>query len=188
MLKVYYLRFIPTANVDYCKLLSFYELAEYNPEKKCFDKIHYTSVGKLAEQLGVSSSTVNRIFDSADYGKFMSVDKGSKTITLHNHFPKGTKESFVRLTADEVKLLRDNDDNLLSKYLIYLKYYCGYTKDKKTDFTAKQFLSACGYSIKSKKYIDLLCQYNNLLVRSGLIKIESYRDELGHTRNNYFYI
>ena len=188
MLKVYYLRFIPTANVDYCKLLSFYELAEYNPEKKCFDKIHYNSVGKLAEQLGFSSSTVNRIFDSVDYGKFMSVDKKEKTITLHNHFPKGTKDSFVRLTADEVKLLRDNDDNLLSKYLIYLKYYCGYTKDKKTDFTAKQFLSACGYSTKSNKLLNLIGSYNNLLVRSGLIKIESYRDELGHTRNNYFYI
>ena len=52
-------------------------------------------------------------------------------ITLHNYFPKGTKDSFVRLSADEVKLIRDKDDNLFTKYLIYIKYYCGYTKDNK---------------------------------------------------------
>ena len=126
------------------------------------------------------------LYFSTIYSAISSIDKLDVSISKLTFC--GTKDSFVRLTADEVKLLRDNDDNLLSKYLIYLKYYCGYTKDKKTDFTAKQFLSACGYSTKSNKLLNLIGSYNNLLVRSGLIKIESYRDELGHTRNNYFYI
>ena len=34
-------------------------------------------------------------------------------------------------------LIRDKKDNLFAKYLIYLKYYCGYTKNNKNDFTAK---------------------------------------------------
>ena len=188
MLKAYYLRFRPTANIDYCKLLSFYDIAEYNIEKKCFDTIGYVSANKLAERLNISSSTINRIFSSPDYQEFMSVDKDNKKITLHNYFPKGTKDSFVRLSADEVKLIRDKDDNLFTKYLIYIKYYCGYTKDNKTDFTAKQFLSACGYSTNSKNYLNRLNDYNKELVRLGLLKIESWRDDLGHTRNNYFYI
>ena len=93
---------------------------------------------------------------------FMKVDKQSKTITLCNSFSKGVSEQFVRLTADEVSLIREVNTNLFAKYLIYLKYYCGYTRDKQTDFTAQQFLSACGYSTKSNSTLDQISTYNRL--------------------------
>ena len=92
------------------------------------------------------------------------------------------------LFRSEVNLIKEVKDNLFAKYLIYLKYYCGYARDKKTDFTAQQFLSACGYSVKSNKTISQISQYNGLLVDRGIIKIQKTRDELGHTRNIYSYI
>lgn len=186
MLKAYYVRFRPTAKIDYCMLLSFYDLAEYNIETKCFDTIHYTSVRELAERLKVSQSTVNRLFANAEYNEFMKIDREKKTIMLYNNFGKGIKDIFVRLTAEEAQLIKEMNDNLFSKYLIYLKYYCGYTKNN-TDFTAKQFLIACGYSVKSNNTFDKISGYNRLLVKKGLVSINIYRDELGHTRNNYFY-
>ena len=57
MKKFYYLRFRPTANIDYIYLLAFYELAEFNEERKVFDTIHYSSIRVLAESLNVSSAT-----------------------------------------------------------------------------------------------------------------------------------
>ena len=55
----------------------------------------------------------------------------------------------------------------------------------KQDFTAKQFLSAIGYSTKSQSQIDKISTYNNKLKKQGLILITPYKDELGHTRNIY---
>ena len=186
MKKYYYLRFIPTANIDYLYLLAFYDLAEYNEDSKVFDTIHYQSVRVLAESLDVSQATVKRIFDNPAYADFMKVDKTTKTIQLYNTFTRGQKAQFVRLTADEVNLIREVDTNLFAKYLIYIKYYCGYTNNS-TDFTAQQFLQACGYSTKSNTTLDTLSKYNSLLVNRGFIKIQKFRDELGHTRNRYAY-
>lgn len=187
MKKYYYLRFRPTANIDYLYLLAFYDLAEYNEESRVFNIIHYPSVRVLAESLNISTSTVNRILSNPEYTEYMRIDKTTKTITLCNSFVKGQSEQFVRLTADEVSLIREVNTNLFAKYLIYLKYYCGFTKDKKTDFTAQQFLSACGYSVKSNATLDTISRYNGILADSGLVKIEKYRDEFGHTRNRYTY-
>lgn len=187
MKKNYYLRFRPTANIDYLYLLAFYDLAEYNEESKVFDTIRYSSVRVLAESLKISSSTVNRIFNNPEYNEFMCIDKHNKTIKLCNSFKKGQSNQFVRLTNDEVSLIREVNTNLFAKYLIYIKYYCGYTKDNNTDFTAQQFLSACGYSVKSNATLDTISRYNGLLVDRGLIKIQKYRDDKGHTRNRYSY-
>ena len=79
---------------------------------------------------------------------------------------------FVRLTDKEVAYLRKEKDNLLCKYYIYLKYYCSLAKKAgiKQDFTAKQFLTAIGYSTKSQKQIDKISTYNNKLKEQGLIK------------------
>ena len=187
MKKYYYLRFRPTANIDYLYLLAFYDLAEYNEESNVFDTIQYTSVRMLAESLNISTATVNRILSNPEYNEFIRIDKSNKSIKLCNTFVRGQSEQFVRLNDDEVKLIREVNTNLFAKYLIYLKYYCGYSRDKKTDFTAQQFLSACGYSAKSNSTLDTISKYNGLLVDRGLIKIEKYRDELGHTRNRYTY-
>ena len=187
MKKYYYLRFRPTANIDYLYLLAFYDLAEYNEESKVFNIIHYSSVRVLAESLNISTATVNRILSNPEYNEFMCIDKSNKTITLCNTFIRGQSEQFIRLTADEVSLIREVNTNLFAKYLIYLKYYCGYSRDNKTDFTAQQFLSACGYSVKSNATLDTISRYNGLLVDRGIIKIEKYRDDKGHTRNRYSY-
>ncbi len=188
MKKYYYLPFRPSANIDYLYLLAFYDLAEYNEESKVFDTIRYTSVRSLAESLSISTSTVNRLLSNTAYNEFIRVDKQNKTIYILNKFVKGEKAQIVKLNADEVKLIREYNDNLFAKYIIYLKYYCGYTKDNKTDFTAQQFLSACGYSVNSNNTISKLSEYNRVLVSRGIIKIQKYRDELGHTRNSYSYI
>ena len=91
--------------------------------RKVFDTIRYPSVRVLAESLNVSSATVKRIFDNPAYAEFISIDKSTKTITLFNHFPKGQKEQFVRLTAEEVSLIREVGNNLFAKYLIYQKCF-----------------------------------------------------------------
>lgn len=76
---------------------------------------------------------------------------------------------------------------VVSFYYIYIKYYCSLAKKAgiKQDFTAKQFLSTIGYSIKSQSQIDKISTYNNILKKEGFISITSYKDELGHTRNIY---
>ena len=185
--KYYYVRFRPKANIDYIYLLAFYDLAEYNKLKKSYNIIHYTSLNVLAENLNISNSTINRILSNTQYKEFLSIDKKTKTIVLHNTFIKGQSEQLIKLTADEVKLIREVNTNLFAKYLIYIKYYCGYTKDNKTDFTAQQFLSTFGYSVKSNATLDTISRYNGILVDRGIIKIEKFRDKLGHTRNRYTY-
>lgn len=186
----YYLPFKEDAGIIYLNLLAFYDIAEYRPEVKAYDTIHYSSVKELAERLQLSTSTVTRILDSDKYRYFMTVDKANKTIRLHCSFPKGQKAAFVRLTAAEVMLIRkqNKDQNLLAEYLIYMKYYCGFSKSKETDFTAKQFLTACGYSTKAKTNFDRLTGFNSLLVQNGIIKIKKWTDDAGHTRNTYSFI
>ena len=185
MNKVYYVPFFPLSKIDYLDLFSLYDEAEYTVEKKTFDTIHYTSIKELAKRVGLTPYAVKKVIENTD---FVSVDKKSKVITLKNYFPKGEKAAFVRLTAAEVKLLREKKDNLFCKYLLYMKYYCGLSKDKRNNFTAKQFLTACGYSTKSNKYISLISDYNSCLVSNGFIRISPFTDELGHTRNNYTFI
>ena len=107
MKKNYYLRFRPTANIDYLYLLSFYDLAEYNEENKVFDTIKYNSVRTLAEKLKISTATVNRILNNQEYNEFMCIDKSNKIIKLCNTFIKGQNEQFIRLNDNEVKLIRE---------------------------------------------------------------------------------
>lgn len=187
-MNVYYLPFFAPSDIDYLTLLAFYEIAEYTTEKKAYDTIRYTTQKSLATSLGLSEHTVSTVLNGGKYGRYLSVDKKARIITLHNHFQKGTKQPFVRLTREEVLLLRDQKDNLFSQYYIYLKYYCGFSKDRTTDFTGKQFFSACGYSTKSNSYLNRLNGYNKLLTDKQIIKIEPYRDELGHTRNRYSFL
>ena len=186
-MKYYYVPFIPAADINYLHLLAFYEIAEYREETKAFDTIRYASIDKLAARLPFSSSTLSRILNNESYKDFMVVDKKNRVITIQNSFPKGTKRAFVRLSAEEVKLIREKNDNLFTTYYIYLKYYCGFTNNN-TDFTAKQFLSACGYSTNSNDTLDRIAEYNKLLSAKEIIKIEKYRDELGYTRNRYSFL
>lgn len=187
-MKIYYLHFKPDADVNYLHLFSLYDLADYNPATKAYDTINYTSIPKLAALLPYSAATLNRLLANDEYKDFLSVDKDNKVITLNSSVIKGSSNNcFVRLTDKEIAYLRQEQDNLLCKYYIYLKYYCSLANKAgtKQDFTAKQFLSAIGYSTKSQSQIDKISTYNNKLKKQGLILITPYKDELGHTRNIY---
>lgn len=180
----YYILFQPAKQIDYLYLLALYDLASYNPERKVFDSICYSSVSDLAKSLDVSPSTMTRILNSPNYYPYFTVNKEAKTITLKNNF-QGASLPFVQLLPEEVALMRKVKEPMFSKYLIYMKYYCGYSKKKSTDFTAKQFLSAYGYSIKANASFSALGRYNNILESNGLITIKTYFDDKKHTRNEY---
>jgi hypothetical protein len=138
-LKNYYVRFDPKAKIDYLVLFSLYDIAEYNPKTKVFDTIHYSSVAQLAEKTGLSNYAITKMMKDKTYSDFLIADKGKKEIFLKNNFSNCQKQAFVKLTYQEVALLRTVKEtpNLFCRYWLYLKYYCGYSKSKKTDFTAK---------------------------------------------------
>jgi len=187
-MKIYYIKFNPQADINYLHLFAIYDLSTYSPETKAYDTINYTSIAKLAETLPFSASTLNRIITNDAYKDYLSIDKKKKVIKLNNSVIEGSGiKSFVRLTENEVLFLRKMNDNLLCKYYVYMKYYCTLAKmcGKEQDFTAKQFLSAIGYSLNSQSQIDKISIYNKVLQETGLIEIKHYRDELGHTRNIY---
>lgn len=190
--KVYYIPFIENMKqIDLYLLFSLYDLAEFNPDKKVFDTVRYTSQSNLALQLGISLSQLKRIFSNNAYSSYFQVDTKEKTITLYNDFRNSNSQKenkpFVSLSADEIRVLRENEKNneLLPKYYVYLKYYCGFNvKSHSTDSTAKQILSAIGYSTNSS-YQALLSSYNQILTKNKLIRITQYRDEKKQIRNRY---
>lgn len=187
-MKIYYIKFNAQADINYLHLFAIYDLSTYSPETKAYDTINYTSMAKLADMLPFSSSTLNRIISNDAYKDYLSIDKKNKVIKLNSSVIEGSGiKSFVRLTEKEVSFLRMVNDNLLCKYYVYMKYYCSLSEmsGKEQDYTAKQFLSAIGYSLNSQSQIDKISNYNKILQDRGLIEIKHYRDELGHTRNIY---
>lgn len=190
--KVYYIPFIENMKkIDLYLLFSLYDLAEFNPNKKVFDTVRYSSQSNLALQLGISLSQLKRIISNNAYSSYFQVDTKEKTITLYNDFRNSNSQKenkpFVSLSADEIRVLRENEKNneLLPKYYVYLKYYCGFNvKSHSTDSTAKQILSAIGYSTNSS-YQALLSSYNQILTKNKLIRITQYRDEKKQIRNRY---
>jgi transcriptional antiterminator len=108
MLKQYYLRFLPTANIDYLFLLNLYDLADYNTDTKTYNLITYKSLAGLAECLGVSDRTVRRHLENAEYEPFLQWDKKNKRILLYNDFSKtGYRVPFITVSPVEVRLLKD---------------------------------------------------------------------------------
>lgn len=182
-----YLPFIPEAKVDYLYLIRFFQIAQYRDTTKARDFIYYSTIPILSKMVNISPSTLNRIFKKEDYKKFLLIDKENKCILLNSCFKGVKNKPYVILTPAEITLLQEKNDNLFCKYLIYVKYYCRHSK-KSPDFTAKQFLLACGYSTKSKNTLDQICKYNAILVSSGLVKITKVKDSQGHTRNFYSYL
>ena len=185
MIQQYYLRFVPTAKVDYTLILNLYDLADYNTETNCFDTVRYRSLAELAQQLGTTEKTLCRHLNKEDYKNFLSIDKKTREIRLIVDFKKtGYKVPFITLSPVEVRVLREKNEDLLYRYFIYLKYYCGYSANKRIDTTEKQILSAIGYSSNSS-YIQKLSAYNTELSQKGIINIKKYRDEKGKIRNIY---
>ena len=88
------------------------------------------------------------------------------------------------LTAEEVNFIREVNKRKFERYVIYTKFYCGYTNNN-TDFTGAQFLAEFDYSTKQDNDCSI---YNKQLIAKGLLKIECYRDCLGHKRNKYYWL
>ena len=185
MLKKYYLRFLPTAKIDYIFLFTLYDLADYDTETKTYSIITYKSLAELARLCSVSDKTLRRHLADTEYSPFLQWDKQNKRVILLNDFSQnGYKTPFLTVSPVEVRVLLSENDNLLCKYLIYLKYFCGYSASKCIDTTCKQFLSAIGYSSNSS-YPSKISGYNALLEREGIIRITKKHDERGFLRNVY---
>lgn len=139
------------------------------------------------EKTIISESTLRRMLKNTEYNDFFEIDKfGSMNwIHLKNDFHKPEeKKPFVVLCPNTYNLLIQEQDNLLAKYTIFIKYMCGYCGGS-TDFTANQFFSAFGYSLNSHSMRDRLCKYNTLLEQSGIVSIKRTLLEEGKRRNTY---
>lgn len=195
----FFLLYDETAKVNYKHLLKLYGIAEYNKRKQMYDTITYKTLDELTNRINtkfgkgsISKSTLSDFLNDKgtkkhEY-KYFIVDKNNKKIYLNVDF-KGTNEraknKFVILSQAEFDFLSCQNDNLLISYFLYIKYYCGATKNKRTDFTANQFLSACGLCSTSGTHKEKLSKYNSILSKAGLIQISVSRDCNGRIRNEY---
>ena len=191
MIRHFYIRYEAKADINYIYLLYLYSLAEYNTTKNLFDTVSYSSIRTLQKQIedkfgkgSISPSTLSRLLNDERYGDYFKVDQKRKEIALQN--ATEGMPCFIMLTNREVEFLLKQKDNLLIKYYLYIKHFCGMGAVGKQDFTAKQFLSFCGYSTTSNAYLSKVSSCNRLLVENGFIRIEQYKDEQGHTRNKYY--
>lgn len=191
-MKRYFLHYDEKATVNYCFLFSLFLIAEKNQKERLNNIITYNTLQDLSNKIkmcgfDISPSSISRILNSEEYTPYFNKREQENTIKLNNNFKKGTANNskFVVLTDREILFLLEQNNNLLNKYFLYLKYYCGFSKDKKTDSTAKQILDTIGYSSKSGKNKDNLCRYNSLLLDRGFVNIQKIRDNKGYIRNIY---
>ena len=197
--KLYYLPYVEGVEVNYIYLLYLYGIAEI---KEGYTKsvVSFSSYGDLANKINsafsppanskkksvISADTVSRVLKNESYKPFFEIVKKDKCnyLVLNNYF-KGVKgKPFIRLIPPIYTLLTEQQDNLLAKYVVYLIHACG-TTNNKADFTAKQFLSANGYSLKANNYQSKLCEYNKLLQERGIITITKWKDDRQLERNTY---
>lgn len=202
----YYVPYYEKYNINYIYLLLFYKIAEADKKQWIKNIVNYSSFKDLMNRMNdvassiakernvmadkvqiISASTISRISTNTEYNEYFKWQKDEKRIILLNDFRKSnsSKIPFVSLGENTVSFLIEQNDNLLAKYYLYLKYHCGSSKSKQTDTTAKQFLDALGYSTKSGSFVSKISEYNSLLVSNGLLKIKKYKDENGHERNIY---
>ena len=190
-MRKYFLNYDEKATVNYSFLFALFCIAETNKKEKIDNIIVYKSLKDLANKMQVkcgyyvSPSTISRILNDEKYLPYFS--KSGNTITLNTNYKKGKSASnkFVVLNDNELLFLLQQDNKQLTKYYLYLKYYCGYSKSKTIDTTANQILSAIGYSANCGNNKDSLCKYNTLLQNCGFISIVKMKDEKGYCRNIY---
>ena len=194
----YFLLYDEAASVNYKHLLKLYGIAEYNKKNRLYDTITYNTLDELTQRINdkygkcISKSTLSDFLNDKgtqkhDY-KYFSYDKDSKMIKLYNDFKNTdnrTSRKFVVLSEKEFDFLVSQADNMLISYFLYIKYYCGASASKSTDFTAEQFLAACGLCSTSGSNKQKISKYNSILSSAGLISIERKRDNNGHLRNTY---
>ena len=194
-MKQYFIPYAPGGEkVKYVYLFYLYSIAEYDKATKLYNTIHSISIQDTAGRINaaaggdvISKATLSRFLNDEKNSNFFTYDTKNKIITLNNCFrhqeKAEKKQSFIVLSVAEFDFLLKQNDNLLIAYYLYLKYYCGISKSKTTDNTAKQFLAACGYSTKSNNYLSQISKYNSILTAGGFLSITKTRDEAGRERN-----
>lgn len=195
----YYIPYYENTQINYIYLLYLYGLAEFNAQNRLFNTINYKSVQSLTDLINtsfprdkpISKSTVNSMLNDNKYNNYFTVNKTEKTIILNNNFKnenqQSEKKKYIVITEYIYNFLILNNDNFLCCYLFYLIYYCGFSRDKRTNSTAKQILENIGYSTKSNTNISKCCYFNTLLVDNGILEITKYRDKNGNERNIYYF-
>lgn len=192
-MKKYFLYYNEQDNVNYCFLFGLFSIAEQNKSDKLNNIITYSTLQELSNRINsqcnykISTSTISRIITDSQYQNYFTKSSEEKKITLNTNFKenKHTGKKFVVLTDKEIKFLLEQDNKLLNKYYLYLKYYCGYSKSKKIDTTANQILSAIGYSSNCGNNKNSLCKFNTLLAEKGFLNITKEKDSQGYNRNIY---
>ena len=187
----YYIIYDEKKNINYIYLLFFMTIAEYNPASKRYDIVRYKSIKKLADKINevcgdnsISTSTINRLLERTDqYKDYLIFDRKNKIVYINNFIKD--KKKFVYITQKEAEFFMEQKDNILFRYYLYHKYWCGFRKDKSHDSTAKQILLDLGYSDISNRMISLFSNYNGILSKNGFLIIYKYRDDMGNERNKY---
>lgn len=195
---MYFIPYDEKSDINYIYLFYLYAIAEYNSENKLRNIIHYKNLQDIEQKINsifakngnscISKSTISRLLKDSKYNNYFSVDTKNKVIVLNNDYRKtntNRKNKFVVVSQKQRDLIIEKQDNFFAKYSLFLIYYCGHSQSGKTDFTALQFLEACGYSTKSGNYVSKLCEFNRLLEERQIIKIDKYRDNNGNERNIY---
>lgn len=189
---MFYIPFEVNTKIDYTFLFCLYKIAGKNQKQRLKNIIQYQSMKELAETIqsycgfSVSQSTISRLLNKTEYHYCFDLDKKNKTITLKNDFRRqqGNQQTFVVLTEKEINFLINKNDELLTRYYLYLKFYCGASGINQTNATIEQILSAVGYNHKSGTNKGKCSQYNSLLVNEEFIKITKLRLN-GKERNLY---
>lgn len=189
----YFIPYEPTAKINYVYLLCLYKVAEYNKQTKCKDTITFNSIRDLSNRIKectgieIKQTTLYNFINRQSGNGYFNYDTATKSIYLQNNYNKNfyknqTIKTFVILDEKHLSAIFEVKQQLFSKYLLYLVYFCGIRK--KSDHTISQFLSATGYSANSS-YVSQVSEYNCYLEQSNLISISRYRDKSGHVRNIY---
>ena len=210
--KKIYLPFVPRAKVDYTYIFYLYRIAEQYEERSIKQDIGYRSIADLCRQINTNTellqynnlrekkkkknelinySTLRRMLNNDEYKDFFTIEdlRRIKWIRLNNDVREliNKKKGFVVLNPKTSSFLIQQDENLLTKYTIYMKYMCGACGGK-SDFTANQFFSAIGYSTFSNSEKDTISKYNRLLEKEKIIEVERSMLEDGKRRNTYNFI
>lgn len=178
----FYLPFEPAADVNYIFLFRLWELAEYDYLWKVYRTVKYDTLKSLAERLRVSYDTLLRERKRKGNELFFAFNTKGKEILLNCCF-RLKEKPFIMLTKKEVSFLLEQNDNLLCKYFIYIKYYAS---KRESSFTQEQFLSAVGYCSNSGKNKQKLTEYNKLLKEKGFINVLTRYSEQEEKKHLFF--
>ena len=195
----YYLPYVPRAKINYIYLFYLYGIAERN-YSDIKEKIDYKTIvellGKINEKEEVMKySTLQRLLADKkkqykDFFSIVELPDGMNRIYLNNRFKSANGKKvppFVVLNPKTYNFLIQQNNNLLCKYVIYIRYMCGLCGGN-SDFTANQFLSAIGYSTMSSAQKEDISKFNKLLEDKKIVSIQRNRLEDGKRRNIYTFL